>query len=132
MPTGKHIVVVDDDIYLSDMISQILTIEGYSVTMLQDGEVLLKNLDEYKPDLILLDIKMPVISGYDVLKAIRLKSRVPVIMLTGVMETESISACIEMGADDYIKKPFYPHELVARVRAKLRRSALQSTSIDSA
>lgn len=127
MATGKHIIVVDDDIYLCDMISQILKIEGYTVTALQDGTLLLEKFDEYKPDLILLDIMMPKLSGQEVLKAIRLKSQVPVIMLTGVVDNDTVSSLIEMGADDYVKKPFYPHELTARVSAKLRRSALKSS-----
>ena len=126
MIDGKQIVVLDDDIFLSQMISEILTFEGYTATLFANGEELLAQLENCRPDLILLDIKMPGMSGYDVLKAIRQKSQVPVIMLTGVTETDSVSACMEMGADDYIKKPFYPHELIARVRAKLRRSALQS------
>jgi DNA-binding response OmpR family regulator len=126
METNKHIIVLDDDIYLAEMVSQILTIEGYKVTVFKDGVALLDKLDELKPDLILLDIRMPVMTGHEVLKAIRLKSSVPVIMLTGVMDTDSVAFCIEMGADDYIKKPFFPHELVARVQAKLRRSAFQS------
>jgi two-component system response regulator MtrA len=127
MTTGKHIVVLDDDIYLCDMISQILKIEGYTVTALQDGTILLDKLTEYKPDLILLDIMMPNLSGQEVLKAVRLKSQIPVIMLTGVIDNDTVSSLIELGADDYIKKPFYPHELTARVSAKLRRSAFKSS-----
>jgi DNA-binding response OmpR family regulator len=126
MAISKHIVILDDDIYLAEMVAQVLSIEGYQVTSLQDGSNLIENLDEIKPDLILLDIKMPVISGDDILKAIRLKSDVPVIMLTGVMDNDMVAACIEIGADDYVKKPFYPHELLARVKAKLRRKAITS------
>jgi two-component system, OmpR family, response regulator MtrA len=122
MDTGKHIIVIDDDEYLAEMVNQILMYEGYLVTSFQDGLVFLTKMDECKPDLILLDIKMPQISGYELLKAIRLKSSLPVIMLTGVMDLDSIAACIEQGADDYLKKPFHPQELVARIRAKLRRS----------
>ena len=122
MVTNRHIIVLDDDIYLADMISETLVSEGYRVTILQDGAELLQNFDAFNPDLILLDIMMPGMSGNDVLKAVRLKSSVPVIMLTGVTDTESVAACIELGADDYVKKPFYPHELIARVQAKLRRS----------
>jgi DNA-binding response OmpR family regulator len=127
MLTGKHIVIVDDDFYFAEMVSEILSVEGYSVTKLQDGMSLIERLDSYKPDLILLDIMMPNMSGYEVLKAVRSVSSVPIIMLTGVMDTDTIADCIEAGANDYIKKPFYPHELTARVRAKLRRSALQSS-----
>jgi len=127
MVNGKHIVVVDDDIYLCEMITQILSIEGYRVTTLQDGGELLEKLADYKPDLLLLDIMMPKMNGQDVLKALRLKSEIPVIILTGVMGPDSAADLIEKGADDYIRKPFYPHELIARVGAKLRRSALKSS-----
>jgi DNA-binding response OmpR family regulator len=127
MGIDKHLVVLDDDIYLCEMITQILKIEGYKVTTLQDGRILIDKLDEYKPDLILLDIKMPLMTGAEVLQALRLKSQVPVIILTGVTDPDSVPSLIEMGADDFIKKPFYPHELLARVNAKLRRSALRST-----
>ena len=107
------------------MISYALIIEGYDVIIFQHGALLIDNLDEYKPNFIFLDIKMPKISGYDVLKAIRSISSVPIIILTGIMDTEAIYACIEMGADDYVKKPFYPHELVSGVVSKLHRVALQ-------
>jgi DNA-binding response OmpR family regulator len=127
MVKGKHIIVLDDDIYLCEMISQILKIEGYAVTTLQDGTVLMEKWEEYNPDLVLLDIRMPKMSGSEVLKAIRTKTQIPVIMLTGVMDNDTVSSFIEMGADDFIKKPFYPHELLARVSAKLRRNAMRTT-----
>jgi DNA-binding response OmpR family regulator len=126
MVTRKHIVIVDDDIYLAEMVTQILNIEGYTVTSFQDGTYLIENLDIIKPDLILLDIKMPIISGDSILKIVRSKSQLPVIMLTGFLANDTIAAYVEMGADDYIKKPFYPHELLARVKARLRRNALTS------
>lgn len=126
METAKRVVIVEDDIYLAEMVSQVLSIEGYNVTVLQDGAILIDEWDQYQPDLILLDIRMPKISGYEVLQSIRLRSSVPVIMLTGVMDSEAVSICFDLGADDYIKKPFYPRELIARVGAKLRRSTIQS------
>ena len=116
-----HILVVEDDPYLSDMIKNTLEAEGYTVTVAHDGEAAIKSLREQETDLALLDILLPGSDGYDILKKIRKSSEMPVIMLTGVQETSALAKSLELGADDYIRKPFLPHELTARIRAKLRR-----------
>ena len=116
-----HILVVEDDLYLSDMIKNTLEGEGYTVTEAHDGEAAIKSLKEQKVNLVLLDILLPGTDGYDILQKIRKGSQIPVIMLTGVQETSALAKSLELGADDYIRKPFLPHELTARIRAKLRR-----------
>lgn len=116
-----HIMVVDDDPDLLEMVQEALEVEGYSVITADNGQTALEKIDQEKPNLVLLDIKMPVLDGYQVLQQIRIKSNIPVIMLTGVQEPNSVSQSLDLGADDYIKKPFSVQELMAHIRAKLRR-----------
>jgi DNA-binding response OmpR family regulator len=121
MENIKHIIVVDDDIYLTEMVRQTLLPEGYRVTVYNNGINLLDHISETNTDLILLDIKMPGIDGYEILKQIQSKFSIPIIMLTGISTPDSMISSIDLGADDYIIKPFYPQELVARIKARLRR-----------
>jgi two-component system response regulator MtrA len=88
-----------------------------------DGAYGMTLFKEFKPDLVLLDIGMPGPDGYMVLERIRRWSDVPVIMLTGALDTESAQKCLNLGADDYVRKPFYPKELSARIQVKLRRTS---------
>jgi DNA-binding response OmpR family regulator len=120
---AARILVVDDDEIIIRVITATLERAGMSVTAAHDGLSALSKLEEIKPGLVLLDIRMPGMDGYEVLKRIRAKYQVPVIMFTTVTDTKAIEVCLALGADDYIEKPFFPWELLAHVKAKLRRSA---------
>ena len=115
-----HILVVDDDLYLTGMLKEILDTEGYAVTVVMDGKNALDACAQSQPDLVLLDIKLADLDGFEVLRKIREKSNIPVIMLTGVQDVESLAQSMQIGADDYIRKPFLIRELLARIKAKLR------------
>jgi len=122
----SHVLIVDDNQEMLQIIKRTLELEGFSADVASDGNSALALLKERKPDLVLLDIVMPGMDGYQALYLIRQQSDVPVIMLTGVRETESIPRSLELGADDYIIKPFRTQEVLARIRAKLRRAGRQS------
>jgi DNA-binding response OmpR family regulator len=121
---GAKILVVDDDQYISALIQQILEAEGFTVAVANNGRSALEMVAVAEPDLVLLDINMPDMTGYEVLKRIREKSSVGVMMLTGVIEPSAASSSLDLGADDYMRKPFMPRVLVARIKAKLRRLKL--------
>jgi DNA-binding response OmpR family regulator len=116
------ILIVDDDPHIRELISLYLNKEGYATVEAHTGREALKKFDEASPRLVLLDIMLPEMDGYQVCAGIRKKSRVPVIMLTARGETFDKVLGLELGADDYIVKPFDPAELVARVKAVIRRS----------
>jgi len=118
---NKKIFVVDDDENIRELISLYLTKEGYAVEQFESGEKSLEAFKESTPDLVLLDIMMPGIDGYDTLKEIRKLGSVPVIMITAKDETFDKVLGLELGADDYVVKPFEPKELTARVKAVIRR-----------
>jgi len=122
MRRTKSILVIDDDSFISQLIKNTLQPEGYDVILAADGVYGMKLMRDTKPDLVLLDIMMPGLDGYQVLKSIRKHSNVPVIMITAKLGVDSIKKAIDLGADDYLKKPFRPIELVARIHAKLRRT----------
>jgi two-component system response regulator CpxR len=113
---------VDDDRDLCTMMSEYLGGHGFGVTVANDGRSGLAAALEPERDLVVLDVMLPVIDGFEVLRQIRRRSRVPVIMLTARTTAEDRVSGLEAGADDYLPKPFNPPELVARVRAVLRRS----------
>ncbi|WP_035292717.1 response regulator transcription factor [Clostridium sp. KNHs214] len=117
---GK-ILIVDDDENICEVIKMYLENSGYSTTCVHNGKAAEEKFIEYKPDLVLLDIMLPNIDGIDVLKWIRKDSSTPVIMLTAKGETFDKVLGLELGADDYIVKPFEPKEMLARVKAVLRR-----------
>jgi DNA-binding response OmpR family regulator len=119
-----RILVVDDDHDMLEMVQEALEIEGYSVTLSDNGREALERLTEDNPDLVLLDIRLPGTDGYQVLQQIRATSTVPVIMLTAIQEPHSVSRSLDLGADDYVRKPFSIQELMAHIRAKLRRVKL--------
>jgi DNA-binding response OmpR family regulator len=119
---NKKILVVDDEAKITDLISSYLEREGYQVTTAADGEAALEVFRREQPDLILLDLMLPKLNGYEVCREIRAQSRVPIIMLTARDEEPDKIVGLELGADDYITKPFSPREVVARVRAVLRRA----------
>ncbi|MDD5039042.1 MAG: response regulator transcription factor [Dehalococcoidales bacterium] len=120
--TAESIVVIDDDPFILELIKDILQPEGFDVILAADGASGLSLLKDTKPDLVLLDIMMPGQDGYEVLQSIREHSDVPVMMITAKLGVDSLKHAVDLGADDYIRKPFRPAELVARVRAKLRRT----------
>ncbi|WP_204600170.1 response regulator transcription factor [Clostridium pascui] len=115
------VLVVDDDNNICEVIKMYLENAGYEVRVSNDGKEAQEAFLEYKPELVLLDIMLPHIDGVDVLKWIRKDSEVPVIMLTAKGETFDKVLGLELGADDYIVKPFEPKELLARIKAVLRR-----------
>ncbi|GAB3992665.1 hypothetical protein GCM10029992_02380 [Glycomyces albus] len=116
-----RVLVVDDDPALAEMLGIILRTEGFTPTFVTDGEKALAAFKEHRPDIVLLDLMLPGMSGIDVAKAIRAESGVPIVMLTAKSDTVDVVLGLESGADDYIVKPFKPKELVARIRARLRR-----------
>ena len=116
------ILVVDDEASIVTMLAYNLKKEGYDVVTAEDGEVALEKFESENPDLLLLDIMMPKMDGYEVCRKIREKSNVPIIMLTARADEVDKVVGLEMGADDYVTKPFGNRELIARVKANLRRS----------
>ncbi len=122
VPMKARVLVVDDDPALAEMLTIVLRGEGFETAVVGDGAKALPALRELKPDLVLLDLMLPGINGLDVCKAIRAESSLPIVMLTAKTDTVDVVLGLESGADDYIVKPFKPKELVARVRARLRRS----------
>lgn len=116
------VLVVDDDFRILRMVRRIIELEGYRVLTASDGEAALNVFDEEVPDLVLLDIMMPVMNGYTVCQRIREFSQVPIIMVTARGSDEEKVSGLDAGADDFVTKPFSAKELTARIRAVLRRS----------
>lgn len=121
MVNKQKILIVDDDENIAELISLYLTKECFDTMMVHDGEEALVAFDRYDPNLILLDLMLPGIDGYQVCREIRTRSSVPIIMLSAKGEVFDKVLGLELGADDYIMKPFDSKELVARVKAVLRR-----------
>ncbi len=129
MAAKQRIMIVDDDENINELISLYLTKECFETKMVYDGESALKELSVFKPNLIILDLMLPGIDGYQVCREIRKTNNVPIIMLSAKGETFDKVLGLELGADDYMIKPFETKELVARVKAVLRRYHLpQSTT----
>jgi DNA-binding response OmpR family regulator len=121
MTAKQKILIVDDDVNIAGLISLYLTKECFDTLMVHDGEDAIHNFTTYQPNLILLDLMLPGIDGYEVCREIRKVSSVPIIMLSAKGEIFDKVLGLELGADDYIIKPFDSKELVARVKAVLRR-----------
>lgn len=121
------ILVVDDEPKIREAMSMNLELEGFDVTCAANGNEALRKLTEEMPDLIILDIMMPEMDGFETLQKIREVSNVPVILLTVRREETDKIRGLEIGADDYVTKPFSPNEMVMRVKALLRRSRMPST-----
>ena len=121
MAAKQKILIVDDDVNIAELISLYLTKECFDTKMVHDGESALKEFETYAPNLILLDLMLPGIDGYQVCREIRAKANVPIIMLSAKGEIFDKVLGLELGADDYIMKPFDSKELVARAKAVLRR-----------
>ena len=116
------VLIVEDDHNISELLQMYLEKEGYTVAAAYDGGEGLAKFRTLKPDLVLLDVMMPVMAGWSVCKAIRAEAQTPIIMLTAKGDTESKVMGLKTGADDYVTKPFSPAELTARVDALMRRS----------
>lgn len=121
MAAKQKILIVDDDTNIAELISLYLTKECYETKMVHDGESALRELQLFQPNLILLDLMLPGMDGYQVCREVRTKSQVPIIMLSAKGEVFDKVLGLELGADDFIVKPFDTKELVARVKANLRR-----------
>ncbi len=120
----KDILVVDDDKNICEVIKLYLKKEGYNVTLAYDGQAGIEEFEKAAPALLVLDVMMPRKDGWDVLRQIRKNSAVPVIMLSAKGETIDKVLGLELGADDYIVKPFDPKEFIARVKAVIRRAGM--------
>jgi DNA-binding response OmpR family regulator len=123
MQSATRILVVDDDPNVAEVVSRYLEVEGYSVETVGDGKAALDRALADPPDLVVLDLMLPGMSGLEVCRRLRALAPVPVIMLTARGEESDRVVGLELGADDYVAKPFSPKELVARVRAVLRRAS---------
>jgi DNA-binding response OmpR family regulator len=120
------LLVVDDEDSICKLLERILVQAGYDVVTAANGSEAIEKLSQVNIDLVLLDIMMPGLNGLQVTEAIRQKYDIPVIMLTGKGEVTTVRDALSIGADDYIRKPFTKLELLARIEAKLRRSAPKS------
>lgn len=121
MANKQKILIVDDDNNIAELISLYLTKECFETKIVEDGEAALLAVESFEPNLILLDLMLPGIDGYQVCREVRAKNSVPIIMLSAKGEVFDKVLGLEMGADDYMEKPFDTKELVARVKAVLRR-----------
>jgi len=122
LATRGRVLVVDDDASLAEMLSIVLRQEGFDSQLVGRGDEALDAFRDYRPDLVLLDLMLPGRDGIDVCKEIRAESGVPIVMLTAKGDTVDVVLGLESGADDYVVKPFKPKELVARIRARVRRN----------
>lgn len=120
---ANSVLIIDDDTKLRKLLKEYLEENGFQVYSLEDGSEALKTMEEVSPDIVILDVMLPGIGGLDLLKEINKKFSVPVIMLTAKGEETDRIIGLELGADDYIPKPFYPRELLARMKAVMRRVA---------
>jgi DNA-binding response OmpR family regulator len=116
------VLLVEDEPSVGELVSSYLTRDGYRVIWVRSGEEALVELDRHQLRIVLLDIGLPGMDGFDVCRAIRLKSKVPILMLTARDEEPDTVVGLEVGADDYVTKPFSPRELAARIKAILRRT----------
>ena len=125
----KHlcIMVVDDEQAILRLLKRTLEPEGYGVIVADNGRTALELMEEHRPDLVILDIMMPGLDGLQVLDLMRQRSNVPIIMLTARGEVTTVRDALVLGADDYVRKPFRTQELLARIRAKLRRAGPEVT-----
>src|SRR5436853_6351508 len=123
---SERVLVVDDEVHILELARLYLSREGYQVESVADGGQALTRFGQLKPDLVVLDIMLPGTDGLTICKEIRKQSQVPIIMLTARDEVTDKVVGLELGADDYLTKPFHPQELVARAKALLRRARTES------
>ena len=127
----KTILVVDDEVKITEVVKSYLENSGYRILCAHDGRKALDLFEKFSPALVILDLMLPDITGEDICKTIRKKSRVPIIMLTAKIEDADIITGLGIGADDYLTKPFSPKLLVARVEAVLRRVSSEAVPLAS-
>ncbi|MDP2772465.1 MAG: MtrAB system response regulator MtrA [Nocardioides sp.] len=127
-PKGR-VLVVDDDASLAEMLTIVLRQEGFESRMCGRGDLAIDEFRDFRPDVVLLDLMLPGKDGIDVCKEIRAESGVPIVMLTAKGDTVDVVVGLESGADDYVVKPFKPKELIARIRARVRR--FDASSVES-
>ena len=130
--SAKRILVIDDDVELCQLINRFLTQEGFVIESVNSGMAGIEQVLSQSYELVVLDVMMPEVNGFDVLRRIRTQSHIPVLMLTAKGDALDRVLGLEMGADDYLAKPFNPQELVARIRAILRRVKPQADEARSA
>lgn len=130
MSAKQKILIVDDDSNISELISLYLMKEGFETQKASNGREALRIMQTFTPDLMILDIMMPVMDGYETCREVRKSSQMPIIMLTAKGETFDKVLGLELGADDYMVKPFDTKELVARVKAVLRRTTTTESMKD--
>jgi two-component system, OmpR family, response regulator len=130
MNGAPHILIVDDHCEIRDLVSRVLGKEGFRVSMAADGKAMRKLLADAHIDLILLDLMLPGEDGLSLCRALRAESDIPIIMLTAKGEEVDRVIGLEMGADDYLPKPFGSRELIARIRAVLRRNRAREPALD--
>lgn len=126
---GPYILVVDDERSIGEVVSLYLTRAGFTVKICHDGHTALKELERQLPDLVVLDLMLPGVDGLEITRQLRSRGDTPIIMLTARKEEADRILGLEMGADDYVVKPFSPQELVSRIRAVLRRSQNSTSKI---
>ncbi|GGX69855.1 response regulator transcription factor [Streptomyces anandii] len=117
-----HVLVAEDDEMQAELIRRSLLAEGHTATVVHDGRAALDAVREHRPDLVILDLMLPVIDGFGVCRVLRRDDDVPVLMLTARSTEDDVLLGLELGADDYMTKPYSPRELMARIRTVLRRS----------
>src|SRR4030081_1302886 len=123
--SGNRVLVVDDEDHILELARLYLSREGYQIETVTDGAEALVRFGQVKPDLVVLDIMLPNVDGLTICREIRKQSQVPIIMLTARDEVTDKVVGLELGADDYLTKPFHPQELVARAKALLRRTRVE-------
>ncbi len=124
-----RVLVIDDDASLAEMLAIVLRQEGFEPRVCAHGDLAMDEFRDHRPDLVLLDLMLPGRDGIDVCKEIRAESGVPIVMLTAKGDTVDVVVGLESGADDYIVKPFKPKELVARIRARVRRHEVRAPEV---
>ena len=123
--------VVEDDLDALDLTTYVLRREGYTVVGAADGKQALQRWEKESPDLVILDVKLPKVNGFEILRRIRIESSVPVIMVTGRGEDEDVLRGLGLGADDYVIKPFSYRQLLARIRTALRHAGLRQPALET-
>ena len=131
MAQNKTVLVIDDEIKITEVVKSYLEKSGYRVECAYGGRQAMSLFEKLSPVLVILDLMLPDMTGEDICRAIRKKSRIPIIMLTAKVEDADIINGLQIGADDYLTKPFSPKQLVARVEAVLRRVAVESFPLAS-
>ena len=120
---GARILVVEDDLKQAELIRMYLERDGHALAVVHDGRAALEHARRTRPDLVVLDVMLPRVDGLDVCRVLRAESAVPIVMLTARSTEDDLLLGLDLGADDYVTKPYSPRELVARIRAVLRRTA---------